>query len=187
MVQDEGVWVLLRPSLEKLYRVNIIGNILAKEKIGNITNILIDDGTGHLTVRFFEDAPFLADLLVGNAVLIVGKPRMYRQEIYLAPEIVRTMPFLWLKVRKSELGENSAETEGGSFRQQEIMVEIVGEESTLPRQKLVQLIKELDQGTGAPLEELMEKSPWKETEQLLEELLEKGEIFQNLPGKVKVL
>ena len=37
------------------------------------------------------------------------------------------------------------------------------------------------------MEEIISKSPLNNTEQLLEKMLESGEIFQNSPGKVKVL
>ncbi len=53
--------------------------------------------------------------------------------------------------------------------------------------KIRELIKELDQGEGALIEEVKEKAKVEKVEELLEKMLEKGEIFQNLPGKVKVL
>ena len=66
--------------------------------------------------------------------------------------------------------------------------ETVSEEAELlPVQKLTNLIKELDTGDGVLIEELISKSPLNETEQLIEKMLENGDIFQNLPGKVKVL
>ena len=57
----------------------------------------------------------------------------------------------------------------------------------LPIQKLTNLIKELDTGDGVLIEEVISKSPLNDTEQLIEKMLENGDIFQNLPGKVKVL
>jgi len=61
------------------------------------------------------------------------------------------------------------------------------EEEVLPVEKVMNLIKELDKGQGVLIEELIERSPLKETEVLLTKMLEKGEIFQNAPGKVKML
>ena len=63
---------------------------------------------------------------------------------------------------------------------------MVGEE-ILPAEKMMSLIKELDRGQGVLIEELIEKSPLKETELLITKMLENGEIFQNAPGKVKIL
>ena len=61
------------------------------------------------------------------------------------------------------------------------------EAELLPIQKLTNLIKELDTGDGVLIEEVISKSPLNDTEQLIEKMLENGDIFQNLPGKVKVL
>ena len=37
------------------------------------------------------------------------------------------------------------------------------------------------------IEELISKSMLNDTEQLIEKMLENGDIYQNLPGKIKVL
>ncbi len=73
------------------------------------------------------------------------------------------------------------------INEEEIEEEIVEETPLLPTQKILILIKELDQGTGVLIEEILSKSPLNDTEKLLSKMLEKGDIFQNLPGKVKVL
>ena len=57
----------------------------------------------------------------------------------------------------------------------------------LPFQRILGIIKELDNGDGARIDDIIEKSPLKETEDLLQKMLEKGEIFQITSGKVKVL
>ena len=49
------------------------------------------------------------------------------------------------------------------------------------------LIKNLDTGEGAGIEELIEKSPLEQTEELLERMMKNGDVFQNMPGRVKVL
>ena len=48
------------------------------------------------------------------------------------------------------------------------------------------LIKELDPGEGVPIEVIIEKSDLEDAEKLLKKMLEKGDIFQNQPGKVKI-
>jgi hypothetical protein len=73
------------------------------------------------------------------------------------------------------------------IEEEEILEEVVEEKVLLPTQKLLLLIKELDQGNGVLMEEVLSKSPLNDTEKLLEKMLEKGDIFQNLPGRVKVL
>lgn len=57
----------------------------------------------------------------------------------------------------------------------------------LPFEKISALISKLDQGEGVMIEELIEKSPLEKTEELIEKMLENGDIFQNMPGKVRLL
>lgn len=204
MIQEGGTSWLILPTLEKVSRVNVMGTILAKEKVGNITNILIDDGTGQVPLRFFEALAFLEEIQVGQAILILGKPRTYNQEMYLSPEIVKKVLPAWLQVRKKELEREyrklspepteemspTRQPEEGKVIITEQMVapaEQAVEDLSLPLEKVVRLIRELDQGTGAFIEELLQKSSLPETELLVKKLLERGEIFQNTPGKVQVL
>ena len=194
IVQEEGIHLLMLPSLEKVIRVNVISTILIKEKVGNITNILVDDGTGQVVLRFFEQLPLIEQIQIGNTILIIGKPRMYNQEVYLSPEIVKKVLPAWLQIRKKELLQNYSlnsppKTNLSDLPEEgkKVIVEQMVEEEVLPVEKVMNLIKELDKGQGVLIEELIERSPLKETEVLLTKMLEKGEIFQNAPGKVKML
>ncbi len=204
IIQEERTSWLMLPTLEKVSRVNVAGTILVKERIGNITNILIDDGTGQVPLRFFEVLAFLEEIQVGQAVVVIGKPRAYNQEMYLSPEIVKKVLPVWLQVRKKELEQEyqklfpepargispARQLEEGKVIIMEHMVvpaEQAVEDISLPLEKVVRLIRELDQGKGVFIEELLQKSPLPETEWLVKKLLERGEIFQNTPGKVKVL
>jgi len=211
---------LLTKSGIKIYRCNLMAIILNKEQQGSITNILVDDGTGKITLRSFEKNEVLDNLEIGTAVLIIGKLRVYNQEKYLTSEIVKKIEPLWLKLRalelKGSIGNKNGFTDDKkenivsevnkideNKNNQEIDVEKITNETKtkikeeeeniseeaelLPIQKLTNLIKELDTGDGVLIEEVISKSPLNDTEQLIEKMLENGDIFQNLPGKVKVL
>ncbi len=194
---EEGTPRLLLPSLEKVSRISVVANVLAKEKKGNITNVLVDDGTGQTVARFFEAAPLLEYISIGETILIVGKPRIYNQEIYLSPEIIKRVSSFWLRVRQAELnrgpwvaalpdtGEESSPEE--KIKMEEVLLESAGKEDLPLTGKVLCLIKEMDGGGGVLVEELIEKSPVKGVEQALEKMMESGEIFQNAPGKVKAL
>ena len=186
-------------------RVNVVGTILHKEQIGTITNLLLDDGTGKIIVRLFEEVKNGVAATVGVALLVIGKVREYNQEKYLSPEIIKVVHPEWLKVRSLELGlkmgwitapvpEKASDSHQEKQRvknnsptvlEEEDIVE--EKETLLPNQKLLHLIKELDPGSGALIEEIIEKSPLQDTEAMLQKMLEKGDIFQISPGKVKVL
>ena len=84
------------------------------------------------------------------------------------------------KKKENSLEEEEAEDLGVDYP-------LMEKKTLLPFQKILNVIKELDDGSGAMVEEVIEKSPIKDTEQLLQKMLEKGEIFTLSPGKVKVL
>ncbi len=201
---------------QKIFRLNVIGIIINKEKQGSITNLLLDDGTGKIILRSFEENKSVRELVAGDIVIVIGRVRIYNQEKYLSAEIIKKIDSMWMKIRRLELKEefdqielSSPETEKihpnipieikpavavSSTIDEGIEEEIIEEEvqeiqinPLLPVQKILLLIKELDVGGGAPIEEIISKSPLSGTEKLLEQMLQKGDIFQNLPGKVKVL
>ena len=175
---------ILMPNGVKLYRLNIVGTILNIEKVGSITNIFIDDGTGKVIVRLFEEYKQIHSLTVGKNILIVGKARVYNEEKYISPEIIKEISPLWLKVRSLEQQRNDLSV--GTKKDIEKAEEISIIENS-PYPALAKLIKQLDQGDGALIEEVIEKCSLKEAEQLLTNMLEKGDIYQITPGKIKVL
>ena len=205
--EEQNPNYLLTKSGEKIYRLNALGVILGKEKLGEIQNFYLDDGTGKIILRSFEANPQWEALEVGDTILVLGKLRVYNQEKYISPEIVKKIDPLWLKVRSLELKELFLDKKEIKVEAEEIPIkeivsanesseeELIGEDEIvmdeklemLPLEKVKHLIKELDQGSGVLIEELISKSTLHETEQIIEKMLEKGDIFQNLPGRVKVL
>ena len=147
---------------------------------------------------------------MGNVVLIIGKLRTYNQDKYISPEIIKKIDPQWLKIRAIELKDNFIKNDKNINLKQEEKetIKIIEEkqefkdekeikkekeinpvdiEEDLPIQKIIKIIKELDNGDGVFIEELIEKSTLNETEKLIQNMLENGDIFQNYPGKVKVL
>jgi len=214
---------LINHENKKIFRINVIATLVHKELRGSITSILIDDGTGKIILRLFEENKAAINLEVGDVVQIIGKVRIYNQEKYIFPEVMRKTDPVWLKIRYLELQknktrkseeENSApqkiehkkiEIKKESIKEQKEIVlqkktteqntdsfEIVNEEieennPLLPFEKLSKLIIQLDKGDGVMIEEIIEKSPLEKTEELIEKMLENGDIFQNMPGKVRLL
>lgn len=206
--EDQKPNYLLTPEQQKIFRLNILATVVNREQQGVITNFLIDDGTEKIILRFFEENKNSKNITIGDVLLVIGRVRTFRQEKYISPEVVKKINPLWLKVRFLELKKSSKEfikdteiskpdksktdknikikTKNKSdFEEEENGFE--EENLELPNQKLKKLISELDSGSGVFIEEIIEKSSLEKTEQLLEKMLETGEIFQNIPGKVKIL
>ena len=204
--QEDAPNYLLTANNDKIYRLNLMATILHKQVQGAITEFILDDGSGQIALRSFEENQQLDQLNVGKVVMIIGKLRKYNQERYIAPEMVKLINPEWLKVRALEMRDvitpkmltipvhQIAEQKVGEevkmgLAKNEIgqSEEEVGGVELLPIQKVIKLIQELDQGEGVMMDEIISKSLVNNTEQLLEKMLESGEIFQNSPGKVKVL
>lgn len=185
-------YILIRGG-KKIIRINVMATIVHKEMRGFVTDFLVDDGTAKTTLRFFEENKTALDLEIGDVVLIVGRVRVYNKEKYIFPEIVKKINSLWLKTRSQEwpVKEKENENKDLSFvteSEEKILSEEIEENNPLlPVQKLIKLIVELDKGEGVSIEEIIEKSSLDKTEELLEKMLENGDIFNNAPGKVRVL
>ena len=107
-IKEEG----LRPNYiltqedKKVSRINLIGVVVMLDIGQGSSNFLIDDGTGKITVRLFEENEEIKKINVGDVVIIIGRPREYGGEIYVLPEIFKKLDAIsWLEVRKLELNE----------------------------------------------------------------------------------
>lgn len=216
--KDQNPNYILVSGDKKIFRINIIATLVHKELRGSVTSVLIDDGSGKIILRIFEENKIVFHLEVGDVVQVIGKIRIFNQEKYIFPEIIKKINPVWLKVRSLELQRDKKQTEKEEKTVQKIEpkknedkkeiikeiisskkivedinnFEIISEEieendPLLPFEKLSKLISQLDKGEGAMIEEIIEKSPLEKTEELIEKMLENGDIFHNMPGKVRLL
>jgi len=165
-IKEEGLrpnYVLLKDGT-KVSRVNILGVIISVSTENAFQEIVIDDGSGQLSVRSFEKSPQFSGMNLGDTAIIIGRPRNFNNSLYLLPEIIRPLQNkMWLEVRKLELGRvGSGSVEG-----------IIG------------IVKTLDKGDGAPYELICAEAS--NADKILSKLLETGTIFEVSPGKLKVL
>ena len=89
-----------------IYRINLIANVIDKFESNQkpYINITLDDGTGDMRVKAFaDDVHLLQNLQLGDTILVVGILRYYNDEIYIMPEIIKSIEPKWLVARKLEL------------------------------------------------------------------------------------
>ena len=155
-------------------RVNIMGVVIAREELP-VSSLTIDDGTGQIIVRSFDQK---LSYTVGSIIQIIGRPRQYQGELYIAAEAISRVDAAWLSFRKKELGEV-----------QENIIEVIQEHKIEETkiEKLLRLIKELDRGDGADIDEVITVSKIPNAEQIIDNMLMQGDIFELRPGKVKIL
>jgi RPA family protein len=184
-VKEEGEWVPNYISIgdHKVSRVNLIAVVVSKENLENSSNqsLLIDDGSGRISIRSFEEQNNFDNIKIGDFVIVIGRPREYFNEKYIVTEAIKKIDNpLWVEVRKLELG-------GKKFQKSEIVDEELGSPAEDIHKKVFELIKEIDLGEGADTQEVITKSNLDQAEEIITRLLEQGEVFEIKPGRLKVL
>ena len=177
----------LEMNEKKISRVNVVGVIVQKLGLDNYKTIMIDDGTGRISTRVFEENVLLDKVDVGDIVLIIGRPREFSSEKYIIIETIKKINPIWAKVRKLEFEKNVIKDDVFSNKvtsnNEKITEEIV---DLTPTNKVVKLIRQFDNGNGVSIEELSSKNI-KDMDKIIEMLLKGGDIFEVKPGKLKVL
>jgi len=161
---------------ERISRVNIIGTIIDKNSENR--TLIVDDGTGKINVRSFEDVNFLDKANIGDIVLLIGRPREFNNDKFISPEIIKKINSDWLKLRKKELENIKIESNNLEKIEEGI------EENLSSIEEMVRKIKKLDKGEGVVVELLINN---KDDERLIENMMQDGIIFEIKPGKIKVL
>lgn len=162
-------------------RVNVIGAVVQKSNMESYSGIVIDDGTGKISARFFENNFLLNNIDVGDVVLVIGRPREYLEEKYLLIETARKIDPLWAKARNLELKDFNLE-EKDDAKEDTGSKEIFDESR---KNRLLKAIKELDKGEGVPIDDL--NSALGDVDNIVGVLLREGDVFEVKPGKLKVL
>ncbi len=173
-------------SRGEVSRANVIAAVIDKPG-GNA--IIMDDGSAQIEARSFDKQDLFENIMVGDIVLLIGRPREYEDRRYLVAEIAKRLGTpKWLEYRKHEL---AAAPQTELLKKIEVKVE-KAEPVAEPvveshGDKLLALIKKLDTGTGAAIEEVVAQSGNPGAEGMLTTLMAEGEIFEIKPGWVKVL
>jgi len=165
-----------------VYRVNVIANFVYKSEQANSSSAVIDDGTGKISLRAFENKNIFSNADIGDFVLVIGRVREFGNERYIMPEIVKKLTdFEWASLRKLELKNINFETV-------KIKDETPAVESPqAASEEVYLLIKSLDNGDGADFDDVIKNSKNSDAEQAISRLLENGDVFEVKPGKLKIL
>ena len=198
-IKEEGDFTPNYIELEdkKISRVNIIGVVVsAEENEKGIGSIIVDDGTGRIPTRGFEQQTIPKDVSVGDIINIIGRPREFGTEKYIVPEILKKTNEKWMRLRKFEIEKEnfllpekkeSVEEEVKTEEAKETNIESNEIEKLTNHEKIIRYIKENDRGKGVETEEILRDNDIMNCEKILEDMLKEGDLFETLPGRVKVL
>lgn len=177
---------------KQVSRVNLIATVIDKQASSSLATLALDDSTGIIQARLFnEDVRKVADINVGDAVLVIGRPRKFNDQKFITIEISRKVNPQWMMVRKTELqkefdmaAQPGQSDNPNSVKQQENRLQL-----NQHNEKLLGTIKENDDGNGADIDEVISSSGLKESEahEAILELIKLGEIYEPRPNKIKIL
>lgn len=174
----------------KISRVNVIAVILSKvdDKELNYRSIIIDDGSGKIAVRSFDDLNIFDGVSIGDSILAIGKIREFGGEKYIIPEIIKKIDDKrWITLRKIELGINDKESEEVKKEKAvDLNENKISNEANKDVEDVVEFIKRNDSGNGVSIQDVVNNFG-DESERIIKNLLENGDIFELKPGFIKVL
>lgn len=168
---------------KNLVRVNIVANIIDKyqsEGEKKYLTFTIDDASGQLRLKSFgEDTIRFKAITQGNTVLVIGTIRFYNNELYIQPEIIKSLDPRYLLVRKLELDKEKPKLETANK-----------EEIKAIKDQIIDLIRREENNGGidsdAIYHTLTSASP-DIISQEITKLIEEGLAYEPKPGKIRYL
>jgi len=166
---------------KKIVRVNIVANVIDKfnsEGEKRFATLTLDDASGQINAKTFgDDVKLFENLGQGQTVIIIGMLRVFNNELYILPEIIRPVDPRYLLVRKLEIEKSTPKKE------------IKTEEIKAIKEQIVSKIKEQETNEGIDTEKLIMdiKAEPQLINQEIRKLLEEGVIYEPRPGRVRYL
>ncbi|MBI2143351.1 hypothetical protein HYU20_03345 [Candidatus Woesearchaeota archaeon] len=189
-VETEDGSTVLNVKGRQIKRANILTTIVDKASAGGAYKSMVaDDGTGQIRLRFFDSESQLYEKPeVGDFVLVIGRPRHYGEEKYIAPELVKPLRDVkWAEVRKLELKLAMKKHRAAAIKDEKNRNEGVKDAIGRDKVEVYKIIKELDTGRGADATEVVMKCEGGNADSLIKEMIRAGDLFEVSPGKLKVL
>lgn len=182
-VRDEFSAGYIKLEKNHVSRVNIIATVVYKLADVGYSNVVIDDGTGRIQLRSFDNISIFSKIDVGDFVLLIGRVREFNNEKYIMPEIFKKLKYPeWANVRKLELDKSDYLVDETKNNEN-----LAGDAIQNSDEDVYLLVKKLDNGSGVSIEDIIKNSNNSNVEDIINRLLENGDIFEISPGKLKVL
>ena len=165
---------------KQIIRANIIANIIDKffqEGEKKYATLTLDDASGQIRVKAFgDDIIKLENFNQGDTIQIIGLLRVWNNEIYILPEIIKNRDPKYLLLRKFEIELDRPK-------------ELEKSELTELRDKILKIIKRDDGNGGSDINSMTSelKTTLPTINKEIKKLLEDGLVFEPRPGKIRYL
>jgi RPA family protein len=178
-ITDQEKFIGVELNNKKVRRVNIVANVIERfqsEGEKQYLAITIDDASGQIKIKTFGDeVPKFSEISQGDTILVIGTLREYNNEVYILPEIIRTIDPRYLLVRKLELQTSAPE--------------IPKQEIKDIKEQIKDMIKKSEEQGGIEADKIvMEiKANPEAINNEIKKLLEQGVVYEPRPGKLRFL
>jgi RPA family protein len=146
----------------KVSRVNLMGVVVSDaNKESGFKEMAIDDGSASVILRSFNEELSFKGINIGDMLNVIGRPREFEGSLYIVPEVVKKyenkkIKGLWEFERKRQI----LPKEDLKMPKKEVKKKILDESN--PKQIIYELIKEMDNGDGVEINELISKASIKD-------------------------
>ena len=168
----------------KIQRINIIANVVDKyesEGEKRFASVTLDDGSGQIRARLFgEETKKFQDLVQGDTIVLIGFLRIYNEEVYILPELIRKTDLKYLLIRKLEIEKSFPKP----------LTQEQKKEVRALRDEVIDMVKSSESNEGIDKEEIILKLKNSRPDlinQEIQKLLEEGVIYEPKPGRVRYL
>lgn len=184
-ILDKERFSFLELGNQKVIRINLVGNIVDKyesEGESKYLSLTLDDGSGQIKLKCFgDDSDKFRNISQGQTIVIIGLLRVYNNELYISPEIIKEIDIRYLLVRKLEIEKE---------RNRNVNTPVQRAQINSARDRILDMIKGSEPNGGIETDSIItnlrEVSPVM-INQEIKRLLEEGIIFEPRPGKLRWL
>jgi len=129
---------------------------------------------------FGDDVVIIDEVLQGDTLQVVGNVRIWNDELYITPEIVKKVDARWLLVRKLEIQNSRKDLPAATDSEGK---------STPVKDEIMKKIKDAETDGGIDIDDIImktEASPDLINVEI-KKLLEEGLIYEPRPGRLRYL
>lgn len=165
----------------KIKRVNVVANVIDKfesEGEKRYATLTLDDASGQINIKAFgESTSLFENIGQGSTIMVIGLLRIFNNELYILPEILKTADPRYLLVRKLEIEKSAPKPE------------LTTEKIHAIKDQILERIKKEEENEGIDAEKLVTELPAEPSliNQEIRKLLEEGIIYEPRPGRVRYL
>jgi len=94
VIEENGKQIVVLEDGERISKVKLVGTVVQKSVRPDKSYgyLILDNGTGTIRLRLWEEQmPLAEDVREGDLILVIGKIRVFKEEKYVVPEILKVL------------------------------------------------------------------------------------------------